>query len=68
MVEEIYAMVLEKTAEVAREKGLEMVLERSEPKLPAVSGSDLSMAISTHKVLFCEGCVDITEEVMERVN
>jgi len=67
-IEALYQDVIRETENVAREKGLDLVLEKSEPELPAESGNELTLAISTHKVLYGGGCTDITEEVMTKVD
>jgi len=66
--EEIYQDVLRATGEVAEAKGLDLVFESDEPDLDAVSAQELMMAIRTHKVLYSGGCLDITDEVTERVD
>ena len=67
-IEALYQDVIRATANVARAKGLDLVLEKSEPELPAESGNELTLAISSHKVLYDAGCTDITEEVMAKVD
>ena len=67
-IEALYQDVIRATANVARAKGLDLVLEKSEPELPAESGNELTLAISSHKVLYDAGCIDITEEVMAKVD
>jgi Skp family chaperone for outer membrane proteins len=67
-IEALYQDVIGETANVARAKGLDLVLEKSEPDLPAESGNELTLAISSHKVLYDGGCTDITEEVMAKVD
>lgn len=56
------------TGEVAEQKGLELVFERSEPDFSMVSAAELLMTIQTHKLLYSSGCVDITDEVMIRLD
>lgn len=67
-IEGLFKDVLQATAEVAKEKGLDLVLERSEPDLPSVSGNELTLTISTHKVLFSAGCEDLTQDVLAKVD
>ena len=62
--EDVYKDILLITNKVAEQKGLDMVLEKDEPMLPSSSYSELMTIISTHKVLYSKGCVDITDEVM----
>ncbi|UCF42659.1 MAG: OmpH family outer membrane protein [Planctomycetota bacterium] len=66
--EQLYTEILRETAAVAKQKGLDIVFEKDEPELPALSGQELMMIIRTHSVLYSGGCLDITEEVMNRVD
>jgi Skp family chaperone for outer membrane proteins len=66
--ERLYMDILREAGEVAKQRGLDIVFENDEPELPALSGQELMMAIRTHKVLYSGGCLDITEEVMNRVD
>ncbi len=68
IVEEVYKGILEKTSLVAEEKGIDMVFEKSEPELPADNSNELMLTISSHKLLYCKGCVDITDEVMAKLD
>ncbi len=68
VIEQLFKDLLKATEEVAKEKGLDMVLERSEPELPASGGNELTLTISTHKVLYSGGCEDITDAVMARLD
>ena len=62
--EEIYKDILRETRKVAEQKGLQLVLEKDEPVLPCSNYTELMTVISTHKVLYDQGCLDITDEVM----
>jgi len=68
MIEDIYGDILRITSEVARQKGLDLVFERSEPELPTLNANELEMVIGTHKLLYSGGCLDITDEVMVRLD
>jgi len=68
IIEELYRGILEKTSEIAEQKSLDLVFEKSEPELPATSASELSQTIRAHKVLYSGGCLDITDEVMARLD
>lgn len=61
--EMLYKEVLEITKELARQKGLVLVLEVDEPIFPMPSADALMMALQSHKVLYSAGCVDLTAEV-----
>ena len=66
--EELYKDVLGKTAEVAKQKGLDLVFEKDEIDFPAASANELMLTIRTHKLLYSGGCVDVTDEVMARLD
>ena len=66
--ETLYRDILRVTAEVASEKGLDMVLEKSEPELPSPNADELVSSIRTHKLMYAGGCIDITQQVMARVD
>ena len=63
-----YKEFLRVTSEVAEEKDFDLVFERSEPDLSMVSAAGLLMTMQTHKLLYSDGCIDITEEVMARLD
>jgi len=67
-IEQLYKDILRATGEIAKQKGLDLVFEKSEPDLPAPNSNELTLTISTHKVLYSTGCVDITNEVMAKVD
>ena len=66
--EELYKDILRETSEVAEQKGLDMVFEKDEIELPALSANELMLTIRTHKLLYSGGCLDITDEVMARLD
>ncbi len=68
VVEQLFKDVIKATGEVAKEKGFDIVLEKSEPDLPAANSNELTLVISTHKVLYSSGCEDITDAVMAKVD
>ena len=63
-IEQLYTDILRQTNEVAKEKGLTMVVEKDEVEFPALSVDGAMLAIRTHKLLYSGGCLDITEDVM----
>ncbi len=68
-LEKLYPEVLKAVAALATEKGLDLVIERTEPSLAnARTADELMTAVSTHKALYAGGCVDLTEEVVARVD
>ncbi|MHC4571487.1 MAG: OmpH/Skp family outer membrane protein [Planctomycetota bacterium] len=66
--EELYKEILQETDKVAEQKGLDLVLEKSEIELPALNANELMLAIRTHKLLYSAGCLDITDEVIARLD
>jgi len=66
--EQLYKDILRETSEVAEQKGLDLVFEKDEIELPASSANDLMLTIRTHKLLYSGGCLDITDEVMARLD
>jgi Skp family chaperone for outer membrane proteins len=65
--EDMYQEVLKTVETIAKEKGLDLVLERTEPKFP-MSSEEVFSTISTHKVLYVAGGVDLTNDVIDRVD
>ncbi|MHC4486461.1 MAG: OmpH/Skp family outer membrane protein [Planctomycetota bacterium] len=63
-VEDLYVDILRGTGEVAKQKGLDLVVEKDEVEFPALSVDNAMLAIRTHKVLYNGGCLDITDEVI----
>jgi Skp family chaperone for outer membrane proteins len=66
-MEKLYQETLKIVAALAKEKGLDMVLERTDPEFP-ISSEELMATFSTHKVLYADGCVDLTNEVIARLD
>jgi Skp family chaperone for outer membrane proteins len=66
--EDLYKEVLRITKELAKQKGLTVVLEADEPNFPMPSADELMMALQTHKVLYSDGCMDLTAEVVTEMN
>ena len=67
--EKLYQELLKTVTAIAQEKKLDVVLERTEPSFPLPQASDELMAmVSTHKVLYAAGCVDLTDEVIARLD
>ena len=66
--EELYGEILQITKQLAQEKGLDMVFERTEPEFPMPSAEEFLTTLNTHKVLYSGGCVDITDDVTARLD
>jgi len=65
---ELYQDILLIVSELAKEKGLDLVLEKDEIDLLTLSVNEISQTIRTHKVLYSGGCIDITDEVVARLD
>lgn len=65
--EDLYQEALKAIEALAKEKGLDLVLERSEPKFPLAS-EEVWSTVGTHKVLYSGGCVNLTNDVIDRVD
>ena len=66
-MEKLYQETLKIVATLAQEKGLDLVLERTEPEFP-ISSDELMATFSTHKVLYSAGSVDLTKEAISRLD
>jgi len=66
--EQLYKDTLGFINEVAASKGLDMVFEVDEPEFPIASPDELMLTIRTHKLLYKGNCVDITAEVMAKLD
>jgi Skp family chaperone for outer membrane proteins len=66
--EQLYKDILRLIGQVAQQKDLCLVLDNDKVQLPTASARDLFMAIRSHKVLYSGGCLDITDEVMARLD
>jgi len=66
-MEKLYQETLKIVNTLAQEKGLEFVLERTEPEFP-ISSDELMATFSTHKVLYAGGGMDLTDEVIARLD
>jgi Skp family chaperone for outer membrane proteins len=66
-MEKLYQETLKIVGKLAQEKGLDLVLERTEPDFP-ISSDELMATFSTHKVLYAAGAVDLTDEVVSRLD
>ena len=66
--EGLYEEILRVTGELAEEKGLGLVFDKDEPEFPAASSEELMLTLSTNKLLYSGRCVDITDEVIARLD
>jgi Skp family chaperone for outer membrane proteins len=65
---EFYQDILRITSELAEQKGLDVVLEKDEIDILALSVNEFNQTMITHKVLYSGGCMDITDEVTARLD
>lgn len=68
ITESIYGEILRITGEIAKQKDLDWVFEKSEPEFPALSPTELELSMGMHKLLYGGGCLDITNEVMAQLD
>jgi len=66
--ETLYKEILRLTKELATVKGLALVLESDEPQFPIQQYEELAMTLNTHKVLYSNGCLDLTGEVIAELD
>jgi Skp family chaperone for outer membrane proteins len=66
--QKLYKEILRITKVLAAEKGLTLVLGADEPEFPFQRYDELVLTLSTHKVLYNSGCVDLTSEVIARLD
>jgi Skp family chaperone for outer membrane proteins len=66
--ETLYQEILRITKELANAKGLALVVESDEPQFPILQYEELAMTLNTHKVLYSDGCVDLTNDVIAELN
>jgi Skp family chaperone for outer membrane proteins len=66
--QELYKEILRITKVLAAEKELPLVLESDEPEFPIQRYEDLAMTLSTHKVLYSNGCIDLTDEIIAELD
>ena len=66
--QELYKEILRITKVLAAEKGLPLVLGSDEPEFPMQRYEELAMTLNTHKVLYSNGCLDLTNEVIAELD
>lgn len=66
---QIYKQIVSITQKIAEEKALDLVLEKGDiDTIDNSTTNELMLTIRTHKVLYSGGCLDITDEVMARLD
>jgi Skp family chaperone for outer membrane proteins len=66
--EQLYKEILEAVEQVAKTKGLDVVLAKEELDFPTESQTELMLAIRTHKLLYSADGLDITQDVVKLLN
>jgi Skp family chaperone for outer membrane proteins len=64
---ELYKEILAAVNKVAEAKGLTMVLEKTDPTFP-IQSEGFAVTVSTHKLVYSKGCVDITGDVIAEID
>ena len=65
---ELYKKILEITNKVGDEKGMDLILAVNEPEITEQRIEELGTVVMTHKVLYSGGCVDLTKEVIDKLD
>jgi len=66
--EQLYEDILDTVEQVAKQKKLDLVLTKDRISLPSPSATELMMTIRTHKILYSAGCINITGEVIAKLD
>jgi Skp family chaperone for outer membrane proteins len=65
---DLYKKILKVTNDVGKSKDLYLVLAVEEPELTEQKVEEFPTIVRTHKVLYSGGCVDVTNEVIAKLN
>jgi Skp family chaperone for outer membrane proteins len=65
---EVFRLVVEAAREVGKERGLDLVLGKTENEFPLTNVNELSLVVTTTKVYYNSDNVDITADVIEKMN
>ena len=65
---ELYKKILKIANDLGKDKGLYLVLSVEEVDLSPQRADDFANIVRSHKVLYSGGCVDLTKEVIEKLN
>lgn len=64
---DLYKNILAAITKVSEAKGLTMVFERTDPMFP-IKSEGFAVTVSTHKLVYSKGCVDITADVIAEID
>ncbi|ARN55673.1 OmpH family outer membrane protein [Sedimentisphaera salicampi] len=68
IMEQLYLEIVAVSKEVCKEKNIEILIDRDQLKLPSRDSQELSGIIKTHKVIYYAPHIDITDEIIERLD
>jgi Skp family chaperone for outer membrane proteins len=66
--EQLYKDIIKAVEQVAKKKGLDIVLAKEELDFPSNNQTELMLAIRTNKLLYSSESLDITKEVVKLLN
>lgn len=66
--EGLYVEILKIIGELAEKKQLDLILQKDVVDFPTDSPDELMMTLSTNKLLYSDGCLDITDEVLAQLD
>ena len=66
--EKLYIEIVRIAGEIAKEKDLDIVLENDEPEFPVPNSNELMLLIRTQTVIYSGGCVDISDDVIKKLD
>ncbi len=64
---DLYKNILAAVTKVCEAKGLTLVFERTDPIFP-IKAEGFAVTVSTHKLVYSKGCVDITADVIAEID
>lgn len=65
---ELYQDILRISSEIAKEKGLDLVIKEDEVDFSDTNANELGLALRMQKLLYSGGCLNITDEVTTRLD
>ncbi len=65
---ELYQDILRAVGEVAKDKGFDLVFREDEIDFSETNINELGLAMRSHKLLYSDGCPDISDEVIARLD
>jgi Skp family chaperone for outer membrane proteins len=65
---EMYVEILKAIEKVAKERGVQLVMDRQRQEVEAETNDALRLQMERRKVLYCDEALDLTEAVLSRLN